>query len=112
MATSVTVNSGIRPTPFRPAGRIRAMSSSVSMFVLSGGVADFTTLSSDGFLTRQLRRSEQHNYGHFTVSPRSVPNTVSAPPAASDEWHGLATSGQLSWRFSNHSYGCLEHRLK
>jgi hypothetical protein len=47
------------------------------MFVLSGGVADFTTLSSDGFLTRQLRRSEQHNYGHFTVSPRSVPNTVS-----------------------------------
>jgi hypothetical protein len=112
MATSVTVNSGNSPYTISSGG------TDTSDVVISEhvrplrGVADFTTLSSDGFLTRQLRRSEQHNYGHFTVSPRSVPNTVSAPPAASDEWHGLATSGQLSWRFSNHSYGCLEHRLK
>ena len=51
MATSVTVNSGNSPYTISPAGPVRTTSSSVSMFVLSGGVADFTTLSSGGFLT-------------------------------------------------------------
>jgi autotransporter passenger strand-loop-strand repeat protein len=112
MATSVTVNSGNSPYTISPAGPIPTTSSSVSMFVLSGGVADFTTLSSGGFLTVNFGGVNSITTVISLLSPRSVPNTVSAPPAASDEWHGLATSGQLSWRFSNHSYGCLEHRLK
>ena len=89
MATSVTVNSGNSPYTISPAGPIP------SDVVISEhvrplrGRGRFHHAQLRRFSDRQLRRSEQHNYGHFTVSPRSVPNTVSAPPAASDEWHGL-----------------------